>query len=360
MIHDLYKMSQNDYLTHSFHLKDENEDYKCTINHLKNSGKIGITITNIDNNEIYKTSIEDMLDITNCSENILISFQQFFEMIKNSMENNDIIFRWKIKKKKFIFRIDYKIEYFTIKFKINIDKVSVEELTTEISLMGIQENQKFVNIKQCKGFVRVCYLKLNLEKGTAQRLWIPIFDKKRTQEQLKDTTGRVYIIVIDGIIFKIGYTDDKVGIKNLAGYGVGNGGGPSNRTCGIHYLIAEQLMLKKKVEFFVMWAQPTKAPIRGLFGKKQFRDISPGKPLEHFCLEDYKKKTGGLYPKWNKQEGGRKNDWTEELKKIRNSICNKKFIVPEKDKKQSIMMQLYYHKWSRNENVKGKNLIPRK
>ena len=79
--------------------------------------------------------------------------------------------------------------------------------------MGIQENQKFVNIKQCKGFVRVCYLKLNLEKETAQRLWIPIFDKKRTQEQLKDTTGRVYIIVIDGIIFKIGYTEYNSGIK---------------------------------------------------------------------------------------------------------------------------------------------------
>jgi hypothetical protein len=207
-----------------------------------------------------------------------------------------------------------------------------------------------VNINFCDSFIKVCQLEENNDYFGSQKLYKVKFEKTITMEQLKSTIGRVYMIVVDDIIYKIGYTDDQQGIINLAGYGVGNGGGPSNRTCGIHYLIAEKLFLREKVEFYVKWAEVIQNVTIGGLTKKysESRDISSGRISEEVILNEYKKLTNNQVPIWNKQESGRKNDWSLTIKTIRSSICDKKYITKKEAEKldEKNLMELYYKKWT--------------
>ena len=83
-----------------------------------------------------------------------------------------------------------------------------------------------VNIIECDNFIKAGDFKLN--HSPSKPLWNAVFSID--EELLTDDRGRCYVIVVNGIIKKIGLTDDSAGIKKIAGYCCGNGGTPSKRT----------------------------------------------------------------------------------------------------------------------------------
>ena len=122
---------------------------------------------------------------------------------------------------------------------------------------------------------------------------------------LKDDSGRVYLIVVDGIIYKIGGSQCINGIKGTwSPYCGAMGGSPSVRTYGIPILIREKLDSGSKVELYMITSEDVKAPVKGLFGEEVQNVGIDFKAIEDKCKEDYKKITGH-HPVWNFQENNK-------------------------------------------------------
>ena len=118
---------------------------------------------------------------------------------------------------------------------------------------------------------------------------------------LKNNAGRVYLLVVDGEIKKIGGSVGKGGIKTTMSFYVsGNTGRPSIRSYGINTLIFESLLNDKEVQVYIILSEQVLAPVRGLFGTEQTL-VSAFKEMEDKCVNDYVKFTGS-YPDWNYQE----------------------------------------------------------
>jgi len=126
-------------------------------------------------------------------------------------------------------------------------------------------------------------------------------EEKLEKSILQNNAGRVYIIVVDGIIKKIGGSQSKGGIKaTLSFYQSAMQGGPSLRSYGIHLLITEALEKGKKVEIYMITSQSVKASVKGLFSEEK-KNTNVFKEMENKCKEDYKKIEGD-FPEWNYQE----------------------------------------------------------
>ena len=118
---------------------------------------------------------------------------------------------------------------------------------------------------------------------------------------LKSNAGRVYLLVVDGEIKKIGGSVGKGGIKSTMSFYVsGNTGRPSIRSYGINTLIFESLLNDKEVQVYIILSEQVLAPVRGLFGTEQTL-VSAFKEMEDKCVSDYVRFTGS-YPDWNYQE----------------------------------------------------------
>ena len=118
---------------------------------------------------------------------------------------------------------------------------------------------------------------------------------------LKNNAGRVYLLVVDGEIKKIGGSVGKGGIKSTMSFYVsGNTGRPSIRSYGINTLMFESLKACKEVQVYIILSEQVLAPVRGLFGTEQTL-VSAFKEMEDKCVSDYVKFTGS-YPDWNYQE----------------------------------------------------------
>ena len=118
---------------------------------------------------------------------------------------------------------------------------------------------------------------------------------------LKSNAGRVYLLVVDGLIKKIGGSVGKGGIKTTMSFYVsGNTGRPSIRSFGINTLIHEALGDGKDVEVYIIQSEQVLAPVKGLFGTERSL-VSAFKEMEDKCLSDYVAFTGS-YPDWNYQE----------------------------------------------------------
>ena len=118
---------------------------------------------------------------------------------------------------------------------------------------------------------------------------------------LKNNAGRVYLLVVDGEIKKIGGSVGKGGIKSTMSFYVsGNTGRPSIRSYGINTLIFESLKACKEVQVYIILSEQVLAPVRGLFGTEQTL-VSAFKEMEDKCVSDYVNFTGS-YPDWNYQE----------------------------------------------------------
>lgn len=121
-------------------------------------------------------------------------------------------------------------------------------------------------------------------------------------ETRKQNNARVYFIVVDDEIYKIGSSASKGGIKNtFQSYEYGRGGAPSLRTFGITCLIQEQLDLGKQISIFAIFSEPIRVQIQGLITRLEKDTYPQIKEMEDLCRENYKSQYG-KYPRWNFQE----------------------------------------------------------
>ena len=118
---------------------------------------------------------------------------------------------------------------------------------------------------------------------------------------LTDNSARVYLIVQDGIIKKIGGSVSKGGIRaTMSFYISAMTGSPGVPRFVVHLLIERALRKKLKVELFMITSPKTLARVSGLFGTKKMK-IASYMEMEDLCKTDYYSKEG-RYPDWNFQE----------------------------------------------------------
>ena len=125
---------------------------------------------------------------------------------------------------------------------------------------------------------------------------------------------RVYIIVVDNYIMKIGASQSKKGMKQTLNIYQDGGvkGRPGIRSYGVWYLLHKAASEEKKVEFYMIFHDVFRQNVKGLLGEKEMEVGISCNLIEKCCLEDYKEKEGE-YPQWNIQERG--EDWLDEIKR---------------------------------------------
>ena len=142
-------------------------------------------------------------------------------------------------------------------------------------------------------------------------------------ETQKKENGRIYFIVVDDEIYKIGSSECKGRIKNTFNfYESGLGGSPSIRTFGIHLLIQEELNLNKHIKIYALFINPIEILIEGIYLFKNIITYPQIKIMEDLCREDYKK-IYDKYPKWNFQENV--EEWPIHIKNAyKQQVINRK------------------------------------
>ena len=146
--------------------------------------------------------------------------------------------------------------------------------------------------------------------------------------QIKEN-GRIYFILVNGEIYKIGSSACKGGIKTTFAFYIGGlGGSPSIRTMGIHALIQELLDAGKEVKIYTLFNDPIQVVAYGLCTTNEIVTYPDVKVMEDACRVDYKK-IYGKYPQWNFQENG--EEWPAHIQKLYTEQVN------QRKKKESII-----------------------
>ena len=140
------------------------------------------------------------------------------------------------------------------------------------------------------------------------------------KEVLKDDAGRVYLLVKNGEIMKIGGSVSKGGIKSTMSFYVSaNTGRPSIRSFGINQLVYEAIKKGEEVSVYMITSEQVSAPVKGLFGAET-QSISAFKEMEEKCLADYVA-SQGKFPSWNYQEAGK--PWEQYIQEEHATILTK-------------------------------------
>ena len=175
-----------------------------------------------------------------------------------------------------------------------------------------------MNIKDVKTAFKVADVVLDKEHKVRRIKFVFLdnlideHNKPLDKKILKDESGRIYLIVSDGKIMKIGGSECKGGIKTtMSFYQSGMQGGPSIRTYGIHILIKEELEKGKKVEIYMISSTRTKMKVKGLFNEEKI-EASAFRDMERKCKKDHISVEGEL-PPWNFQERG--EIWRQDILK---------------------------------------------
>jgi hypothetical protein len=148
--------------------------------------------------------------------------------------------------------------------------------------------------------------------------------KALPQSVLTENLARVYLIVVDGEIKKIGGSQAQGGIKQTLNIYQDGGikGRPSIRSFGVWYFLYHTILQKKKIEFYMIYQENFEKEIKGLFGLNKVKNAYISyKLIENCCIEDYLSKENGQYPQWNVQEQGM--DWADEIKEEHSNITQK-------------------------------------
>jgi hypothetical protein len=129
-----------------------------------------------------------------------------------------------------------------------------------------------------------------------------------------DTTfrgGFVYIFVVDGVIYKIGGSLDKGGVKGTLGfYCNATGGRPGPNRFGCMILLARELFAGKKVETYIIKFPQPQVTFQGMFTEGHCK-VFAYKELEKHCLTEFHDREG-KYPIWNLQENHM--DWEQDIR----------------------------------------------
>lgn len=176
-----------------------------------------------------------------------------------------------------------------------------------------------MKISYIKTMVRVGEIKT--QQGNKKLVFIP--DSKMSKEQLRDKRGRVYIITVDGttitvdgtingdinvdgVIKKIGGSQDAGGIRGTIGWYLnGWAKGNSERTYCTWNFLTQNCNAGKKVEVYAVWA-----PMVSVSIPTMTCESIQSMPVDFHTIEksfnDEYKKVEGSYPTLNMQESGRR------------------------------------------------------
>ncbi len=136
-----------------------------------------------------------------------------------------------------------------------------------------------------------------------------------SQNILTQNVARVYLIVVDGEIKKIGGSQADGGIKSTLNIYKDGGvkGRPSIRSFGVWYFLYHTILTGAKIEFYMIYQPNFETQVKGLFGFHAIKDASISyKLLEQACLTDYRNNNHDALPEWNAQEQGK--DWPNDIK----------------------------------------------
>ena len=155
-----------------------------------------------------------------------------------------------------------------------------------------------MNIKDVKTAIKIGNFILRKKgRNKIDIKYLPNIDNKI----LTDDSARIYLIIQDGIIKKIGGSASKGGIKaTMIFYTSAMTGSPGVPRFIAHLLIKKALMNKSKVELFMITSPRVLAKVSGLFGYKKVK-IASFKEMEDLCKSDYYSRER-KYPDWNFQE----------------------------------------------------------
>ena len=132
---------------------------------------------------------------------------------------------------------------------------------------------------------------------------------------LTENVARVYIIVVDGYIKKIGGSQAAGGIKSTLQIYQDGGikGRPSIRSFGVWYFLYHTILQGKKIEFYMIYQENFEKEIKGLFGLNKVPNAYISyKLIEKCCVDDYLSRENNCHPEWNVQEQGA--DYPDEIK----------------------------------------------
>ncbi len=136
-----------------------------------------------------------------------------------------------------------------------------------------------------------------------------------SQNILTQNVARVYLIVVDGEIKKIGGSQADGGIKSTLNIYKDGGvkGRPSIRSFGVWYFLYHTILTGAKIEFYMIYQPNFETQVKSLFGFCAIKDASISyKLLEQACLTDYRNNNNDALPEWNAQEQGK--DWSNDIK----------------------------------------------
>lgn len=148
--------------------------------------------------------------------------------------------------------------------------------------------------------------------------------KPLAQGVLTQNLARVYLIVVDGEIKKIGGSQAQGGIKSTLNIYQDGGvaGRPSIRSFEVWYFLYNTILQGKKIEFYMIYQENFEKEIKGLFGVHLVEHAYISyKLLEACCVADYRAQHDGAFPEWNIQEQGA--DWPDEVKAEHADITSK-------------------------------------
>jgi len=121
-------------------------------------------------------------------------------------------------------------------------------------------------------------------------------------QELRENIPRVYLIISNKEIKKIGGSASKGGIKSTMGFYINaRTGSPGPVRFIIHELIKRELENNREVELYMITSPKVKSKICGLFDCNEEIEVASFKEMEDKCKKDYYNKEG-KYPDWNFQE----------------------------------------------------------
>jgi hypothetical protein len=144
-------------------------------------------------------------------------------------------------------------------------------------------------------------------KGTRYVLWdhkIKIeWDDAITRALRTSYLGWVYLIVVDGEIYKIGQSSASNGIEGTLSFYMSAGFDDAGiNRFAINWMIRDEMDKGHKVQFYGIYQEPVVIETKGLFSTGHHKMIS-AKGMEAQAISDYVA-SEGAYPVWNYQESG--------------------------------------------------------
>ena len=128
------------------------------------------------------------------------------------------------------------------------------------------------------------------------------YEKDLSNSFLKEQQTIVYLIVVDGEIYKIGGSSTASGFKGLLGLYMRTTGAPGSNRYIVNRLMHKYLEEGKRVEFYAVYIPSYMREIPTPDGPVFKRTVDTHTTMESEWISKYREKNNGEYPIWNFQE----------------------------------------------------------